>query len=70
LLKAAGFQDSNAPGPVIDPAVARDNVTAAAPGMTTTIPPAQQADGVMAGIQTPRADGVQAPVAANPTPTF
>ena len=70
LLKAAGFQDSNAPGPVIDPAVARDNVTAAATGMTTTIPPAQQADGAMAGIETQRADGVQAPLAANPTQTL
>ena len=63
LLKAAGFKDLNAPGPVIDPAVAQENLTPAAP----TIPLVQQGDGAMTGIQTARADGVRTTAQSQPT---
>ena len=60
LLKAAGFKDLNAPGPVIDPAVAQGNLTQSAQqDYAQPIAPAQQADGAMTGIQTPGADGVR-----------
>ncbi len=62
LLKSAGFVDEDAPQGVIDPAVIPPQAAQPMPvepeGVPSPPPELQQADGALAGIETPGADGV------------